>query len=96
MMKIDCSRQVWAKRTDGHTLAFLGLLVGAKNSNSFHVSFSTIQISILQGDKILMDEETGESYVTPREALRRRELYMLWLTRYVIGQYWSCDLSTDL
>ena len=34
-----------------------------------------------QGDKILMDEETGESYVTPREALRRKELYMLWLTR---------------
>lgn len=30
-----------------------------------------------------MDEETGESYVTPREALRRRELYMLWLTRYI-------------
>ena len=28
-----------------------------------------------------MDEETGESFVTPREALRRRELYMLWLTR---------------
>ena len=31
-----------------------------------------------------MDEETGESYVTPREALRRRELYMLWLTRYTL------------
>lgn len=36
------------------------------------------------GDKILMDEETGESYVTPREALRRRELYMLWLTRFSV------------
>jgi len=31
-----------------------------------------------------MDEETGESYVTPREALRRRELYMLWLTRFSV------------
>ena len=38
-------------------------------------------IFISQGEKILMDEETGESYVTPRETLRRRELYMLWLTR---------------
>jgi hypothetical protein len=28
-----------------------------------------------------MDETDGESYVTPREALKRREFYMLWLTR---------------
>ena len=42
-----------------------------------------------------MDEETGESYVTPREALRRRELYMLWLTRYIIlsvSRVSSCSL----
>ena len=44
-----------------------------------------------------MDEETGESYVTPREALRRRELYMLWLTRYItpvllVSRVSSCSL----
>ena len=34
-------------------------------------------------DKILMDQvhDDGESYVTPREAFKRRELYLLWLTR---------------
>ena len=33
-----------------------------------------------QGE-ILMDQTDGESYVTPREALHRREFYLLWLTR---------------
>merc|ERR1712013_295207 len=34
--------------------------------------------------EILMDQVDGESYVTPREALKRKELYMLWLTRFCV------------
>jgi len=34
--------------------------------------------------EILMDQTDGESYVTPREALKRKELYMLWLTRFSV------------
>ena len=35
-------------------------------------------------EKILMDQDDGESYVTPREAFKRRELYLLWLTRFSV------------
>ena len=34
--------------------------------------------------EILMDQTDGENYVTPREALKRKELYMLWLTRFCV------------
>ena len=34
-------------------------------------------------EKILMDQvqDDGEAYVTPREAFKRKELYLLWFTR---------------
>ena len=37
-------------------------------------------------DKILMDQvqDDGETFVTPREALRRGEFYKLWLTRFSV------------
>jgi len=37
-------------------------------------------------EKILMDQvqDDGETYVTPREALQRREFYLLWLTRFSV------------
>merc|ERR1719184_220420 len=34
--------------------------------------------------EILMDQVDGESYVTPKEALKRKELYMLWMTRFCV------------
>jgi len=34
--------------------------------------------------EILMDQTDGENYVTPREAFKRKELYMLWLTRFSV------------
>merc|ERR1719334_1942099 len=34
--------------------------------------------------EILMDQTDGESFVTPREALKRKELYMLWFTRFSV------------
>ena len=34
--------------------------------------------------EILMDQTDGESYVTPREALKRKELYLLWMTRFSV------------
>ena len=37
---------------------------------------------------VLMDETDGESYVTPREALRRKEFYLLWLTRQLKDDIW--------
>jgi hypothetical protein len=37
-----------------------------------------------RGKDILMDQADGESYVTPREALKRKELYMLWMTRFCV------------
>jgi len=32
--------------------------------------------------EILMDQVDGEAYVTPKEALKRKEFYMLWVTRF--------------
>jgi len=32
--------------------------------------------------EILMDQVDGEAYVTPKQALQRKEFYMLWLTRF--------------
>merc|ERR1719422_2452961 len=37
-------------------------------------------------EKILMDQvqDDGEAYVTPREAFKRKELYLLWFTRFSV------------
>ena len=37
-------------------------------------------------EKILMDQvqDDGETFVSPRDALRRREFYLLWLTRFSV------------
>ena len=37
-------------------------------------------------EKILMDQvqDDGETFVSPREALQRREFYLLWLTRFSV------------
>jgi len=37
-------------------------------------------------EKILMDQvqDDGETYVTPKEAFRRKELYLLWFTRFSV------------
>jgi len=32
--------------------------------------------------EILMDQVDGEAFVTPKEALKRKEFYMLWVTRF--------------
>ena len=37
-----------------------------------------------KNEKILMDQDDGESFVTPKEAFRRKELYLLWLTRFSV------------
>jgi len=37
-----------------------------------------------RNQEILMDQTDGESYVTPREALKRKEFYLLWFTRFSV------------
>ena len=49
MMKIDCSRQTWTKRTDARTLAFLELLSEPKNSTSL---FTLFQSKLLENNYV--------------------------------------------